>query len=258
MRWGSGVAGAVGWTIAAAALAAADEIQVYVDDINKPGERGLETHVNYVPIGRKNAEYSGERPPYRVLRITPEISTGLAPGWDAGIYLPGAISGISGSTFFDGPKLRLKHLRFAEHALGTVFYGVNLELSYNSPRISPARWGSELRFIAGIDTEHWLFAINPIFARDLSTPIDGAKTTEFNLSLKAARKLSDGVALGFEHFAESGDIRHSRFGATSSETTYLVLDLERKGWDLNFGIGRGWTAGTSDKLTLKMILAFPL
>ena len=241
----------------AAAHAASDEIQVYAGDLNKPGERGLEVHVNYVPIGRKNADYPGERPPYRVLRFTPEISAGFAPGWDAGIYLPMALSGITHSSFFDGPKLRLKHLRFAETQAGQLFYGANLEIAYSSLRVSAARWAAELRFIAGIDTEEWLFVVNPIFTRPLATPVDAdRRATEFNLSFKAARKLGEGVALGIEHYAEAGELRHIRFDRTSGETTYLVLDLETKGMDVNVGIGRGWTQ-SSDKLVFKMIVGFP-
>ena len=48
-------------TLFLAALAAAapqlhaalpDEIQVYTDDLEKPGERGIELHVNTTPSGR--------------------------------------------------------------------------------------------------------------------------------------------------------------------------------------------------------------
>jgi len=38
-------------SIAGAALS--DEIQVYTDDINAPGEFGLELHVNTTPKGRR-------------------------------------------------------------------------------------------------------------------------------------------------------------------------------------------------------------
>ena len=31
-----------------------DEIQVYVDDVNAPGEYGLETHINTTPRGRRS------------------------------------------------------------------------------------------------------------------------------------------------------------------------------------------------------------
>jgi hypothetical protein len=59
-----------------------DEIQVYTDDVNAPGERGIELHVNATPSGRSAPGYPGEVPPHHGLRITPEISWGLARNWD--------------------------------------------------------------------------------------------------------------------------------------------------------------------------------
>ena len=52
------------------AHAAGDEIQVYGADINKPGERGLELHVNYVTQGSKQVEWPGQKPVDRMLRVT--------------------------------------------------------------------------------------------------------------------------------------------------------------------------------------------
>ena len=74
------------------AFAINDEIQVYTDDINEPGERGLELHVNTTPRGRKTPEYPGDLPPYRGLRLTPEFSWGLTKTLEAGLYLPMATS----------------------------------------------------------------------------------------------------------------------------------------------------------------------
>lgn len=68
------------------ALAAADEIQVYLDDINAPGEAALELSLNYVPKDRRTPDYPGEIPPHHVFRVMPEISLGLAPNWDLGLY----------------------------------------------------------------------------------------------------------------------------------------------------------------------------
>ena len=45
-----------------------DEVQVYDDSINAPGERGLELHVNATPRGRRTGNYSGEVPPSGAIR----------------------------------------------------------------------------------------------------------------------------------------------------------------------------------------------
>src|ERR1019366_4636367 len=65
-----------------------DEIQVYTDDINKPGEFGLELHVNTTPKGRSTPDFPGEITPWHSLRVTPEFSYGLTKHLEAGLYLP--------------------------------------------------------------------------------------------------------------------------------------------------------------------------
>lgn len=50
-----------------AAAALVDEIQVYTDDINTPGEFGVELHVNTFPHGRKTPDYPGEVTTHRTL-----------------------------------------------------------------------------------------------------------------------------------------------------------------------------------------------
>src|SRR5207237_792985 len=88
----------------AAHAALPDEIQVYTDDLEEVGSRGIELHVNATPDGRRTPEYPGEVVPHRGLRVTPEISWGLAENWDGGVYLPFVRSG-DGAYFFAGPRL---------------------------------------------------------------------------------------------------------------------------------------------------------
>jgi hypothetical protein len=61
--------------------ASSDEIQVYDDAINKPGEASVDLHVNYVPSGVKVPAYGGEIPAHHNLRITPEFAYGLNKNW---------------------------------------------------------------------------------------------------------------------------------------------------------------------------------
>jgi len=50
-----------------------DEIQVYTDDINTPGEWGVELHVNTTPKGISQPTYSGEIMNHHGVRLTPEF-----------------------------------------------------------------------------------------------------------------------------------------------------------------------------------------
>jgi len=56
---------------AGAARAADEEIQVYEDDLDKPGQFGLDTHINYVPAGERLFDYAGEQQSVDRVRITP-------------------------------------------------------------------------------------------------------------------------------------------------------------------------------------------
>ena len=56
-----------------AAHAAPEEIQVYIDDLNRPGGSGVDLHVNYVPIGDGEVDYPGQQPSLRRLRLMPEL-----------------------------------------------------------------------------------------------------------------------------------------------------------------------------------------
>src|SRR5437773_11793554 len=54
-----------------------DEIQVYTDDINEPGQFGLEMHVNTTPKGRLTPDHRAERVPDLGGRRTPERASAL-------------------------------------------------------------------------------------------------------------------------------------------------------------------------------------
>jgi hypothetical protein len=226
-----------------------DEIQVYTDDLEAPGKRGIELHVNTTPSGRATPAYPGEVVPHHGLRVTPEISWGLARNWDGALYLPFVRSG-DGADFFAGPRLRLKWLPLkpAEGTSGP-FAGINWELSFVQQRFEQARRTTEIRPILGYRSDAWLFAFNPIVTTDLAGQDKGVLT--FAPAAKLSRSLSHGTALGAEYYSELGRLSHFAPRSEQSHVLYAVLDTER----VNFGIGRGLT-GASDRWTIKAIFSF--
>lgn len=226
-----------------------DEIQVYTDDLEAPGERGLELHVNTTPSGRTRPDYPGEVVPHHGLRITPEISWGLARNWDGGIYLP-FVRSAEGADFFAGPRLRLKWLPVRPTQGGSgAFAGINLEISFVRQRFEQARRTTEVRPILGYRGEAWLFSFNPIVTADLAG--EGKGVLMFAPAAKLSRSLSHGMAFGAEYYAELGRLSHFAPRAEQSHTLYAVIDTER----VNFGIGRGLT-GATDRWTIKAIFSF--
>ena len=237
--------------MAAAQAALPDEIQVYTDDLEAPGERGVELHVNTTPSGRTAPDYPGEVVPHHGLRITPEISYGLARDWDGGIYLPVVRSG-DGSWFFAGPKFRLKWLplRPDQGAVG-VFAGVNAELAFVQERFEQSGRSAEIRPIIGYRGERWLFSFNPILETDLAGEQKGVFF--FAPAFKASRKVSGGTALGAEYYADLGRVSKLAPREEQSHVLFLTADTDR----VNFGIGYGLTSARfSDRWTVKAILSF--
>lgn len=226
-----------------------DEIQVYTDDLEAPGKRGIELHVNTTPSGRATPAYPGEVVPHHGLRVTPEISWGLARDWDGALYLPFVRSG-DGADFFAGPRLRLKWLPLkpAEGTSGP-FAGINWELSFVQQRFEQARRTTEIRPILGYRSDAWLFSFNPIVTTDLAGQDKGVLM--FAPAAKLSRSLSHGTALGAEYYSELGRLSHFAPRSEQSHILYAVLDTER----VNFGIGRGLT-GASDRWTIKAIFSF--
>lgn len=238
-----------------AALAALpDEIQVYTDDINKPGAFGLELHVNTTPRGANRQDYPGEVTTNHGLRVTPEFSYGLSHDFEAGLYLPMEFS--SGNASVAGWKLRLKWLPLrGDEGTGGAFLGANVEFSDLAYQYSASRYNAELRLIGGYRSDDWLLALNPIFSRALSGGAPQPKT-EFELGYKLSHAIAKGLGVGIEYYNEKGPWTKFSPGAEQGKTLYLALDVDREPWVFNLGIGRGLNDAT-DRWTIKAIFEIP-
>lgn len=234
--------------------ALSDEIQVYDDSINKPGEFGLEVHVNRTPKGRSQPDYPGEVTPNRGLRVTPELSWGLTPTVDVGLYIP-LFFDAPDRAYYAGPKFRAKWLPIQAPEEGGWFAGINWELSMVGKRFEAARNGMEFRPILGYRDPHWLAVVNPVLTYDLTQGYrEGG--LGFSPSVKLARTVAPGFAAGIEYYADLGKLAHFSPQSEQSHTLYLAIDVDRGPVGFNFGIGRGLNYAT-DKWTVKAIFEIP-
>ena len=232
-----------------------DEIQVYTDEINKPGEFGLELHVNTTPKGRATPDYPGDVPPRHGVRVTPEFSYGLNRDFEAGLYLPSGRD-ADGNLFLGGVKLRLKWLPVQpDETQGGWYFGSNFELSNVSKKFSESRVASELRMIGGYRGKDWLIGVNPILDWDLSPGFRNGGP-DFILAAKAIHGVAPGIALGMEYYDAIGKLSHPLPHDMQDHTIYLVMDYDRKPWVFNLGIGRGLTT-VADRWTVKAIFEVP-
>jgi len=231
-----------------------DEIQVYTDEVAAPRSFGVELHVNTTPQGRRTPDFPAEVTPDNGLRVTPEFSYGLTKNMDAGFYLPLTYDD-DGRVLFGGPKLRLKWvpLRPPEGGAGG-FAGLNGEYSWLNRNFEPETRRFELRPILGWRDPDWLVAFNPVLDWALNGPEKSGRP-DFNPSLKAARTVAEGVALGFEYYAGLGPFGRPAPAGERQHTLFFALDWERGPVPMQLGVGRGLNDAT-DKWTLKAIFSF--
>lgn len=227
-----------------------DEIQVYTNDIQKPGRFGLEVHLNRILKGPLDAPQG--LPFNGSWNLTPEISYGILPSLDIGLYLPTALD-TDQHYRFSGPKFRIKWLPIrgeGEEAKGP-FLGLNLELARTNRSFSNLRWESELRVLAGVQAQDWLLAVNPVFTWPLSDG-QGRGTPDFATAWKAAYTRWKTAAPGLELYLDHGLLNQADLTREQRQRLFFTLDVDHGPLVFNVGIGRGLTS-ISDRWTLKFI-----
>jgi len=247
------------WGAALPARAAdQDEIAVYDDGINKPGEYGLEVHLNTTPQGIKERTYPKEYLTDGGVRMTVETSYGFTKTLEGGLYLPELAIDKYGNPILAGAKLRLKWLPIQpDEKTGGFFAGANVELATLNHFIQQSRENAELRLISGYHApDEWLIAFNPIFDWGLS---DGfaSPAPDFNFALKATHRIVKGLDLGVEYYSDIGRIDQPYGWGQQDNRIYAVADVDMKPFVFNFGVGYGLTEG-ADRWTVKTIIEVPL
>jgi hypothetical protein len=185
-------------------------------------------------------------------QLTPEFSYGLSRTLEAGLYLPVALSG-DGQLVGNGIRFRLKYIAPRREG-DSFFWGLNGELGRSARRVSESPGSLEIRPIIGYLDERWLLAFNPIFNMDLSDKV--SRQPRFEPAIKVTRVVAQGLRAGLEYYGEYGPLTHLLPSSQRSHVLYAVIDANIRGYDMNFGIGRGY-ASAEDRWVVKAILAIP-
>ena len=238
---------------AAAADQVHDEIQVYNAEIAEVGQWTYQQHFNYAAVGQTQPEVPGGFSSNHGLQGTPEFAYGITDWWEAGFYLPFAVTG-SGQLLSDGAKLRSLFV-VPDAAKRSFFYGVNFELGYEMPRFASNPWGLEIRPIVGVRNAQWEFIVNPIV--DLSFGAGGE--ADFAPALRLARNLGNDWYVGLEYYGDFGKIGDFLPLQQQSQQLFAVTDFKAGVVDVELGVGYGFTPG-SDRVVAKAIIgyAFPV
>jgi hypothetical protein len=224
-----------------AAFGADEEIQVYMDELGKPGEFGLDVHTSYVASGDLVVDYPGNEP-------------SLTNSLELGVYLPLATLDRDGQLGLGGIKFRLKYIapRAPEDSW---FWGANLELGRVNHSLDANPVNGELKGIAGTRSGPWTLAFNANVGFKVSGPEPSPAT--FELATKLMHSIGNGASLGIESFNGMGELRSPGHFGDSEQAGFIVLDKSMGRWELNLGAGMGY--GTSpDRLILKAIIGVPI
>jgi hypothetical protein len=235
-----------------ATYAQTDEIQVYNAEISAPGQLNLTWHNNFTPSGRMAPQFPGGIVPNHALNGVPEWAYGVTGWFEAGLYLPVYTRTEDGALLFDSAKLRALFVVPDAHDR-LFFYGVNFELSYNTPHWEPSRFSGEIRPIIGWHLGRYDLIVNPI----LDTDFNGLAKLDFAPAVRAAYNVNRKLAFALEEYADFGPLDHFRSSPVQQHTLFAVLDYGSSSNGLELGIGKGLTRA-SDSTVLKLMLMHDL
>lgn len=247
----AGLAACAGLALAQPAQAT-DEIQVYNAGIAAVGQFTYQQHLNYIPLGVKEPPFPGGLVSNHSLNGTPEFAYGVTDWWELGLYLPFSVQ----NERFYSDAFKLRTLFVVPHAdQRNFFYGVNLELSNETPPFAQTRWAMEIRPIIGVRNAQYEFIVNPIV--DIGFGRFGE--ADFAPAARLARKFGEDLYAGFEYYADFGKIGDFKAVSEQQHTLFAVTDFKLGVVDVNFGVGYGLTP-SSDRWVVKTILgyAFPV
>lgn len=252
VRTSSGLLVALWLGIGSVAHAAPDEIQVYMDDMDKPGHFGLDLHNNYVFRGPSaDPAFAGGLASARTYRFTPEFSYGITESLEGGLYILSTLA-PDGSVLVGGEKLRLKYI--APHPDSQPWYwGANIEVGRVAHQYDQNPWNGELKGIFGYNGKRWTVAVNPNIDWTFSHRVSAPPTLE--LDTKVAYRVAKDFSVGVESYDQVGELK-ALGGPGQTHNLYGTIDTKVRSFDLNFGLGWGFTKA-SDGLAAKAIVGVP-
>jgi hypothetical protein len=246
------LAGAVLLAMPAGPATATDEIQVYNAGIAAPGQFTIQQHLNHVALGPKDPPFPGGLVSNHSLNGTPEFAYGITDWWEVGLYLPFAVQDRQ----FLSDSFKLRTLFVSPNAeQRSFFYGVNFEFSNETPTFAQTRFAMEIRPIIGARNADWEFIVNPI----VDVGFGKYGQADFAPAARVARKVGPDLSVGFEYYADFGQIGNFAGLADQQHTLFAVTDFRLGVFDVDFGVGCGLTPA-SDRWVIKTIVgyAFPV
>lgn len=232
------------------AMAAPEEIQVYLDEFAELGKFGLDLHTTYVASTRNG--YGGL--PQHQLRLTPELSYGLTKNIETAAYfLTNKAPGYPIQS--DGVKIRFRYRPVVPTDETTWYTAVNIELGKLSRRFNSDYSNGEIKAILSWRSGPWVVGTNINLDRALRR--SSALPATFEIDSKIMHAVTKQFSIGLERYDFLGSLHGSVSGPGPSHTTFLSTDFSAGKWDVNFGVGRA-KGDIVEKTIVKAIVGIPI
>jgi hypothetical protein len=230
-----------------AAAQDAFEIQVYDAETARPGEVGLEIHLNHFLEGTTSPSAQGEVPTDHLTHFTLEPHIGVLDWWELGLYLQTAIPS-SGGWDSGGVKFRTKW-RWPQR-LGAFGLALNVEVSRVSKRYEADGWGSEARPIIDARWGRFYLSFNPILDIPLAGP--DAWKPAFEPATKVSVDILPALSVGLEEYSGFGTIGDFLPSDQQTHRLFGIVDFKVGIVAVNFGVGYGFVG--PEKWIIKSII----
>jgi hypothetical protein len=226
------------------------EIQVYASPTQAKGSTMFELHSNYTFNGSTEL-VDGVIPSNHSLHETVEITTGITPIFETGVYL------FTNYTPGYGYQVVGTHIRprvMAPADWGIAFgLSLSVEVGYQKPAYANETWSLEIRPIIDKQWGNFYASINPTFGIALKSQYSNSVPT-FEPNVKLSYNLLKNAAFGVEYYGDMGPVTQFDQGSQQNHALFIVYDLQNNAkWELNAGVGFGLTPST-DPLVVKVIL----
>jgi hypothetical protein len=228
------------------------EIQVYGSDTVAPNHTMVELHSNFTINGSKTFA-DGMYPTEHAWHETLEITRGINPWFEVGLYT--FTSARSGQGWqWVGEHIRPR-VRVPEKWHWPVGLSLSNEIGYQRRQFAADTWTWEIRPIIDKQIGRWYLSFNP--ALDRSFHGDNAHHgVGFAPNFKAGYDITKKVNAGFEYYGAVGPLVLFDPVSAQQHQLFPVVDLNlAPEWEVNFGLGVGFTAST-DHLIAKMIIGY--
>ena len=230
------------------------EIQVYGSSLVPAQRTMIELHSNFTAEGRTGVVDS-LLPTEHAFHETLEITHGFTPWFEVGFYVFTSVRDGNGWNWV-GDHIRPR-IAVPESWHWPVGVSLSTEFGYQRRAFSTDTWTWEIRPIVDQQVGRWYWAINPALEKAVVGE-NAARGWEFSPNAAVSYDLSHEVTAALEYYGAFGPLSGFDPAPEQQHQLFAAVDLNvSPRWEINLGVGRGFTAAT-DHLLLKTIFGYRL